>query len=566
MNILRTGGGTGSENRLSFYILKEKKPLALLTITGLIYNLGLTAGPYFEGQLVQCLKNIYEGKQTLYDMLRLAGLYVAVILMVQAARAAKRFFVRRFANDMSCSMRLVLYHSLLGKTGEDCRAENTGELMTKAISDIDICTEGVRKFATELFDTGVVLIAYIAFLMAYDIRLTFISCAFIPLAARQSEGRFTSQVMDRISHMDLWRLCGYEERRNVVLEQYLKDYERTSVKSGLWENSMQPLYRIIAITGVLPVFIIGSGYVHQNIWDVAAFTAFMACFFRLAEKSSHAAKLFNAVQKARVSWQRVKPLLKAGAEDRQCRAVTKVHEITAENVALYRGDRKLFSHLSFQANPGDLIAIAGPVASGKSSMGQMIAGWLPYQESLKIDGREIRDMGMGTTRNYVSVMEQKSAFFSGTIRDNIAVGEPVDITPFVHIACLEEDLASLPEGLDTRILGDGTPLSGGQQQRVALARTLAQGSRILVLDDPFASLDEKTALQVFAGIKELFGNRIIFLISHRLAFFPECTSVIYLKGETAVQGTFTEVCRKCPELEEQYQMQEGGKSSNETGR
>lgn len=96
-------------------------------------------------------------------------------------------------------------------------------------------------------------------------------------------------------------------------------------------------------------------------------------------------------------------------------------------------------------------------------MGQMIAGWLPYQGSLKIDGREIRDMGMGTTRNYVSVMEQKSAFFSGMIRDNIAVGEPVDITPFVHIACLEEDLASLPEGLDTRILGDGTPLSGGQQ-------------------------------------------------------------------------------------------------------
>ena len=138
MNILRTGGGTGAENRLSFYILKEKKPLALLTITGLIYNLGLTAGPYFEGQLVQCLKNIYEGKQTLSDMLRLAGLYVAVILMVQAARAAKRFFVRRFANDMSRSLRLVLYHSLLGKTGEDCLAENTGELMTKAISDIDI--------------------------------------------------------------------------------------------------------------------------------------------------------------------------------------------------------------------------------------------------------------------------------------------------------------------------------------------------------------------------------------------------------------------------------------------
>ncbi len=96
MNILRTSGGTGLENCLSFYILKEKKPLALLTITGLIYNLGLTAGPYFEGQLVQYLKNIYEGKQTLYDMLRLAGLYVAVILMAQAARADKRFLCVAF--------------------------------------------------------------------------------------------------------------------------------------------------------------------------------------------------------------------------------------------------------------------------------------------------------------------------------------------------------------------------------------------------------------------------------------------------------------------------------------
>ena len=71
-------------------------------------------------------------------------------------------------------------------------------------------------------------------------------------------------------------------------------------------------------------------------------------------------------------------------------------------------------------DPGDIIAIAGPVASGKSSMGQMIAGWLPCQGRLKIDGREIRGMRMGTTRNYVSVMEQKAAFFSGMIRDNIA--------------------------------------------------------------------------------------------------------------------------------------------------
>ena len=105
-------------------------------------------------------------------------------------------------------MRLVLYHSLLGKTGgEDCLAENTGELMTKAISDIDICTEGVRKFATELFDTGVVLIAYIAFLRAYDIRLTFISCAFIPLPfsyyTAHSSGEISSHFLNDVDAINV---------------------------------------------------------------------------------------------------------------------------------------------------------------------------------------------------------------------------------------------------------------------------------------------------------------------------------------------------------------------------
>ena len=184
---------TPQPDRVVWYFKAEWWPLLLVTISGLIYNLGLLACPWFEGQMTGCLIRILQGNGTFSDMLRLILWYVAVIAIVQGARYIKRFYVRRFANNVSRKMKGILYSSLVQKSRTELEEEGAGNLMTKAILDVDDCAEGMRKFTTEIFDTGVALLAYACMLLYYDWRLGLLCMLFPPISGpvRRAQRRHT---------------------------------------------------------------------------------------------------------------------------------------------------------------------------------------------------------------------------------------------------------------------------------------------------------------------------------------------------------------------------------------
>ena len=157
-------------DRIGSYFRMEWLSLALVTASGLIYNVGLLATPWFEGRLAQCLADILGGNETAAQMAVLVLVYIAVTLLVQAARFIKRFYVRRFANNINRRMKGVLYANLVRQSRAALEQEGAGELMTKAISDVDDCVEGMRKFTTEIFDTGVALAGYAAVAAGRDHR------------------------------------------------------------------------------------------------------------------------------------------------------------------------------------------------------------------------------------------------------------------------------------------------------------------------------------------------------------------------------------------------------------
>ena len=152
-------------DRVLSYFENQRPVLAVVTVSGLIYNLGLVVGPWFEGQLAQCLLGILNGNETFAAMAALCAGYLIAIAVVQGSRFIKRLYVRKFANNINRSMKQVLYANLVRKDKVELEQAGTGTLMTKAISDVDACAEGMRKFTTEIFDTGIALLAYAVMLL-----------------------------------------------------------------------------------------------------------------------------------------------------------------------------------------------------------------------------------------------------------------------------------------------------------------------------------------------------------------------------------------------------------------
>jgi len=569
----------GSPDRIVSYFRQEKGTLTIVTISGLIYNVGMIAGPLFEGKMAQCLYDIISGTKVFSDMAVLAATYVGVILFVQAMRYIKRFYVRRFANNINRSMKHILYNSLVHKSKAELAQESVGSLMTKAISDVDACTEGMRKFTTEIFDTGVVMIAYLGLLIYYDWRLALLSCLFPPIAYviaekmrtvvtasaaafKQSNAMLNDLTMDRVTNILTYRLFGQDGTRRQAYEAQLTDYEHKAVRAGIWETAMPPLYLVISMAGVLPIIWFGARNVMQQgwaAWDIAAFTTFLSCFTKLASKSSKAAKLFNAVQKAQVSWQRIKPLMVPPVVDQAIRPLDSCPLVATDVSFSYPQGPVVFSGLTLTAPIGSVVGVTGPVASGKSTLVRVFLNEFPYQGTITLGCRDIRDMTGLERSAAIAYLGHDPELLSDSVAANVLMGDAGDAAACLKAVCLYDEVMAMEQQMDTPVGSGGIRLSGGQQARLALARILAHPRPLVILDDPFSAVDRATELAIWDNLAAWRKDRIVILISHRLYLFSGFDQVIWLKDGRPTVATHDRLLATNSEYAHLYGMQtEGG--------
>lgn len=570
-------------DRVLSYFRLEWLPLAFVTLSGLVYNIGLLATPWFEGRLAQCLADILGGSETAAKMAMLVSAYILVTLLVQAARFVKRFYVRRFANNIDRRMKGILYANLVRQSRAALEKEGAGELMTKAISDVDDCVEGMRKFTTEVFDTGVALVGYAVMLLVYDWRLALLSLLFTPVsyvcaawmkkpvqragaAYKKAAGALSAATLDRAQNAVTYRIYGCEDARAEKYEDALNTYEKTAVRSNVWQSALPPLYLAASEAGVLFILwfgtknVLGTGW---SVWDIAAFTTFLSCFTKLVVKSSKAAKLFNAVQKAEVSWTRIKPLMKQPEQLAPLR-IPEPADVTLENLSFAYGGEPVFTGLSLTARPGDIIGITGPVACGKSTLGRVFLCEAPYGGSARFGGTEFSALTPRQISATVGYLGHDPELSADTVQNNVLCGSEQEAEPYLAEAALDDEVRRMEQGLETVIGPGGTRLSGGQAQRLALARTLAHGRPVLVLDDPFSALDRNTEDIVFRNLQEYAKDKVVFLISHRLYHFPQMQQVIFMDGGKTTVGTHAELMAAEPvylQLYESQTSQKGGEGA-----
>ena len=563
-------------DRVLSYFRVEWFPLLLVTLSGLVYNIGLLAAPWFEGRLAQCLADILGGSETAAQMALLVLAYIAVTLLVQAARFIKRFYVRRFANNINRRMKGILYANLVRQSRAALEKEGAGELMTKAISDVDDCVEGMRKFTTEVFDTGVALAGYAVMLLVYDWRLAILGLLFTPVsyvcaagmkevvqragaAYKKAAGALSSATLDRARNAVTYRIYGCEEARMEKYEEALNTYEKTAVRNNVWQSALPPLYLAASEAGTLFILwfgaknVLGTGWNH---WDIAAFTTFLSCFTKLVVKSSKVAKLFNAVQKAEVSWKRIRPLMKT-PEQLDALQIPAAQDVTLKELAFSYGEEPVFSGLSLTAHPGDIIGITGPVACGKSTLGRVFLCEAPYQGSVCFGGRELSTLTPRQIAATVGYLGHDPELSADTVQNNVLCGSEQDAMPWLAAAALKEEVLAMEKGTETVIGNGGTRLSGGQAQRLALARTLAHPRPVLVLDDPFSALDRSTEDAIFAELQAYARDKVVFLISHRLYHFPQMQQIIFMEGGRTTVGTHEELMAAVPVYHQLYESQTG---------
>ena len=560
-------------DRILSYFKEEWKVLLIITVSGLIYNFGLLLGPWFEGKMAGCLIDILAKNAVYKDMLILVTAYVISIGVVQVSRYIKRFYVRRFANNVNRRMKKILYGTLVLKSRTELEGEGMGDIMTKAILDVDDCAEGMRKFTTEIFDTGVALAAYAGMLLVYDVRLALIAMIFPPIsyiiaekmkvivqktgsAYKKQSGILSNATLDRASNAITYRVYGREADRKNAYEDNLAEYEKSAIYANIWNSSLTPLYRIISMMGVLFILyfgsrnVIGTGW---RTWDIAAFTTFMACFIKLSDKSSKAAKLFNAVHKAQVSWKRIKPLMVIQAKDTDCKNQTS-GRLEVQNLSFtYPDGKNVYNDISFTAEPGQIIGVTGPVASGKSTFGKTFLCEYPYEGSIRYNGCELRNAADNVRTGIISYLGHNPELFNDSIKNNILLGDNKDVNEYLKAVCIDKEVEAMEQGADTLIGSGGVRLSGGQAQRIALARTLCHKKPVFILDDPFSALDKNTEEQIYNNIRKMTAGSIVIILSHRLYMFPKLDKVIWMDAGKANVGTHKELMLECPGYRKMYE-------------
>jgi ATP-binding cassette subfamily B protein len=236
--------------------------------------------------------------------------------------------------------------------------------------------------------------------------------------------------------------------------------------------------------------------------------------------------------------------------------------VRAESVCFSYPDRQgTLVDISFDARPGERIAVVGHTGAGKSTlMSLLIRFYDPQHGHIELDGVDVRDITLRSLREHISVVLQEPLLFSGTIRENIRYGRLAatdeEVAAAARGANAHDFIVGFPNGYDTEIGENGAQLSGGERQRICVARAFLKDAPILILDEPTSSIDSKTEAVVLDALDELMVGRTSFIIAHRLSTVRHADQILVMNaGRIVERGSHDELLRSGSAYRQLYEAQ-----------
>ena len=342
------------------------------------------------------------------------------------------------------------------------------------------------------------------------------------------------------------------------------------VKRVAW---MSPIMYTIASIGIAFVMAFGTYLVLSGRMTSGSLLSFVTSLLLLYKPVKTLGNTLTNIQTIFVSLCRTLELFDIEPEikdNENSVEISQVKEgVSLENVCFeYVKDTPVLKNINLSARVGETVAIVGNSGGGKTTIANLIPRFYDVTSgAIKIDNTDIRNIKISSLRQHISVVFQDNFLFSGTIKENLLMGNfkatDEDIERVVKAAHLDEFLSEMPEGIDTEIGERGTTLSGGQRQRVAIARAMLKDSPIVILDEATSALDNKSEAIVQKALDNLMQNKTVFVIAHRLSTIKNANKIAVInEGELVELGSHDELlCRENGFYKRLYEMQFAAKDA-----
>ncbi|MFZ5912014.1 MAG: ABC transporter ATP-binding protein [Chloroflexota bacterium] len=494
------------------------------------------------------------------------------------------FWAEKNSQAVAYDLRNDLYAKIQNLSFSYHDKNQTGQLMIRATDDVEKVRLFIGQGLLQLVGAAILLTGTVIILFSANAPLAWTAMPILPLAvvmfgffAGAARPMFT-KVQQKISTLNTIlqeNLAGIkviksftrEKEQQAKFDAAASDTMNQQIQLARLFTFMFPMVFMIANLGQAAILYVGGKQIIAGLLTLGAWQEFSLYLMYLFFPIMMMGMIITQFSQASASADRIFEILDAHNEitDKpDAIALPGVNgAIKFENVTFryFGGGEPVLRNVTFEAAPGERIALLGATGSGKSTIINLLPRFYdPSQGRITIDGHDLREVTLDSLRSQIGIVLQETTLFSGTIRENIAFGKPEatqeEIEAAAKAAQAHEFILSFPEGYDTHVGERGATLSGGQKQRIAIARALLLDPRILILDDSTSSVDLATESEIQKALDQLMEGRTSFVIAQRISTVMNADQIIVLdKGEVVAIGKHKDLMENEPIYAEIYNSQ-----------
>ena len=563
-----------SNAKVFFKVLRYLKKYRIIFILSLFFTLGVVALSLYVPIAIGQAIDLALGKDKVDMEAILSKLFTISICIVFTA--ILQWLINVLNNRMVYGIVKNVRHEAFQKIQtlpiSFIDSHRSGDIVSRLVADTDQFSDGLLLGFTQFFNGIMTILGTIVFMLTISVPVTLIVILVTPLSLfvaafiakrtfsmfqKQSEIRSeqTALIDEMIGNHKTVVAFGYEDTANKRFNEVNGRLSDISLKAVFFSSITNPstrfvnstVYALVALTGALICINGGSAI------SVGKLSSFLSYATQYTKPFNEISGVVTELQNALACAGKVFELIEAPSETPDAPIQAELDNVTVEfkDVSFsYVEDKPLIEHFSFTAKQGQHVAIVGPTGCGKTTLINLLMRFYDVKEgSILLGGKDIRDIPRRELRSKYGMVLQDTWLSDGTIRDNIAFGNPeatdTQIIAAAKAAHAHSFIKKLSHGYNTVIGEGGGALSRGQKQLLCIARIMLCEPEILILDEATSSIDTRTEMRIQKAFKTLMTGRTAFVVAHRLSTIKNSDVILVMKdGNIIEQGTHDELIEK----------------------